>query len=74
MTPASPVTLDKFIKFAQKYLVPICDNLGARLVAVWSSYGEWYGQVTQIMEFDDVDSLKDFRRKSSQNADWGEFF
>jgi hypothetical protein len=25
------------------------------------------------MEFDDMDSLKDFRRNSGQNADWGEY-
>ena len=71
--PASPETLDMFIKFAKKYLVPICDDVGARLIAAWSSYSEWFGQVTQIMEFDDIDSLKSFRLNTSQNSDWGEY-
>jgi len=62
-----------FIKFAKKYLVPICDDVGARLIAAWSSYSEWFGQVTQIMEFDDIDSLKSFRLNTSQNSDWGEY-
>ena len=38
------------------------------MIAAWSSYSEWYGQVTQIMEFDDIDSLE-----TSQNSAWGEY-
>ena len=53
--------------------MPICDDVGARLIAAWSSYSEWYGQVTQIMEFDNMDSLKSFRLKTSQNSAWGEY-
>lgn len=71
--PASPETLDNFIEFSKKYLVPICDHVGARLIAAWASYSEWFGQVTQIMEFDDIDSLKSFRLKTSQNSAWGEY-
>lgn len=73
LTPASPENLDKFIEFAQKHLVPICDSLGSRLIAAWSSYVEWFCQVTQIMEFDDMEALKAFRKKTSQNSAWGEY-
>jgi hypothetical protein len=73
LIPASPETLEKFVNFAQIQLVPICERLGARLVAAWSSNSEWYCQVTQVMEFDDMDELKVFRIKSSQDSAWGEF-
>jgi len=73
LIPASPATLDKFVDLAQKQLVPTCDRLGARLIAAWYSDAEWFSQVTQIMEFDDMDTLKAFRINSSQDSAWGEY-
>ena len=73
LMPASPVTLEKFIEFAQKQLVPICEPLGARLITGWYTNSEWFSQVTQIMEFDDMEALKAFRKKSSQDQEWGEY-
>jgi hypothetical protein len=73
LIPASPVTLEEFVKFAQKQLVPVCEHLGARLIAGWYTNTEWYSQVTQIMEFDDMEALKAFRMKASQNSAWGEY-
>ena len=70
---ASPEALDTFIEFAQKHLVPVCPGLGARLVAAWSSSEEWFNQVKQVLEFDDMEALKAFRIKSSQNKAWGEY-
>jgi len=70
IVPASPETLDKFIKFAQEHFVPTCERLGARLIAAWSNYVEWYCQVIQIMEFNDLNALKEFRVKSSQDSEW----
>ena len=57
LIPASPVTLEEFVKFAQKQLVPVCEHLGARLIAGWYTNTEWYSQVTQIMEFDDMEEV-----------------
>ena len=73
LIPASPETLENFVNFAQEQLVPICEHLGARLVAAWYSYTEWFCQVTQIMEFNDMEALKIFRIKASQDSAWGEF-
>ena len=73
LMPASPVTIEKFIEFAQKQLVPICESLGARLIAGWYTNSEWFSQVTQIMEFDDMEALKAFRKKTSQDPEWGEY-
>ena len=70
---ASPEALDTFIEFAQKHLVPVCPGLGARLVAAWSSSEEWFNQVKQVLEFDDMEALKAFRIKSSQDKAWGEY-
>ncbi len=70
---ASPEALDNFIDFSQKNLVPICPDVGARLVAAWSSDVEWFCQVKQVLEFDDMASLKTFRINSSQNKAWGEY-
>jgi hypothetical protein len=73
LSPASPETLDSFVKFAQAQFVPVSRRLGARLVAAWTSNAELYAQVTHVVEFDDIEALKAFRVKSSQNADWGKY-
>lgn len=73
LTPASPVTLDKFVKFAQEQLIPACERLKTRIVAAWFSNIEWYSQVTQILEFNDLDALKSFRINVSQDKGWGEY-
>jgi len=70
---ASWEALDNFIDFAQKHLVPVCPDVGARLVAAWSSDEEWFCQVKQVMDFADMDALKAFRISASQNRDWGEY-
>lgn len=73
LLPASPVTLEEFVNFAQDQLVPVCERLGARIIASWYTNSEWFAQVTQIMEFDDMDALKSFRMKASQDSGWGEY-
>jgi len=73
LTPASPETLDTFVEFAQEQFVPVSQRLGARLVAAWSSNAELFSQVTQVLEFDDIEALKAFRVKASQDSDWGKY-
>lgn len=73
LMPASPETLDTFVEFAKEKLVPVCERLGARLVAAWYCNVELFSQVTQVLEFDDLDALKAFRIKASQDKAWGEY-
>jgi len=73
LMPASPETLDTFVEFAQEQLVPVCQRLGARLVAAWYSNIELFSQVTQVLEFEDMEALKAFRIKASQDKAWGEY-
>ncbi len=73
ITPASPDVRDSFIKVAQELLVAASKHLGARLVAAWNGNYEWVMQITQIFEFDDIEALKNFRIKASQNREWGEY-
>jgi len=73
ITPASPDIRDSFINVAQELLIPACKRLGARLVSAWNSNYEWVMQITQIFEFDDIDNLKNFRIKASQDKNWGEY-
>ena len=62
---ASWEALDDFIAFAKETLVPACPEVGARPVAAaWSSSEEWFCQVKQVLEFDDMQALKAFRIKS----------
>jgi hypothetical protein len=68
---ASWEALDDFIAFAKETLVPLCPEVGARLVAAWSSSQEWFCQVKQVFEFDDMEALKAFRRITSQYKSWG---
>jgi hypothetical protein len=70
LTPASPETRDDFIGFATTDLVPTCERLGARLVGAWFSHAEWYGQVTQVLEFDDLGSVQAFRIGARDDARW----
>lgn len=73
LTPATPESLDSFIEVAQKLLVPACERLGTRLVVAWSSTYEWYTQVTHVFEFVDINALKEFRIKASQDKQWFEY-
>jgi hypothetical protein len=73
LSPASPESLDNFVKFSQEQFVPICPDLGVRLVAAWCSHVEFFAQVTQLLEFDDITALKTFRTKASQNKAWGNY-
>ena len=73
LNPASPETLDSFIEFAQNEFVPVAQQLEARLVAAWSNNAELFSQVTQVLEFDDLEALKTFRMKTSQNSEWGRY-
>jgi len=73
LVPASPETLDVFIEFAQEKHVPLCQRLGARLVAAWFGNVEWICPVTQVTEFDDMEALKAFRIRSCEDRAWGEY-
>ncbi|MHA1988173.1 MAG: NIPSNAP family protein [Promethearchaeota archaeon] len=73
LLPAHPENLDKFIAFSQEKLIPACERLEARLIAAWTSNVEWFCQVTQIMEFNDMEDLKVFRVKTSNDTGWGEY-
>lgn len=73
LTPATPETLDSFIEIGQNLLVPVCKRLGTRLVVAWFSHYEWFFQVTHVFEFADMNSLKAFRIKASQDKQWGEY-
>lgn len=73
LAPASPETLDNFVEFARERLVPMCPRVGARLAAAWFSHVELFSQVTQVMEFDDMEALKSFRIKASHDSAWGEY-
>jgi len=73
LTPASPETLDTFVEFAREQFVPVSQRLGARLVAAWSSNAALFSQVTQVLEFDDIEALKAFRVRASQDWDWGKY-
>jgi len=73
LLPASPETLDTFVEFARDKFVPVCQRLGCRLVIAWYNDLEWFCQVRQVLEFDDLEALKSFRVKGSQDRDWGEY-
>jgi hypothetical protein len=67
----SPEALDDFIAFSKETMVPVCQEVGARLIAAWTSNEEWIAQVQQIFEFDDLNGLKAFRIKACRNETWG---
>ena len=73
LLPAHQENLDKFVGLAQEKLIPACERLGTRIVAAWTSTVEWFSQVTQIMEFNDMEALKKFRIDASKDIGWGEY-
>jgi NIPSNAP protein len=72
LAPASPETRDAYIEFAQADLLPTYERLGARLVGAWFSHVEWYGQITQVLEFDDLSAFQAFRTGAGTDARWQE--
>ncbi len=70
LAPASPETRDQFIALANAELLPAYDRLGARLAGAWFSHTEWYGQVTQVLEFDDLHGFQEFRDRGRDDAGW----
>lgn len=68
--PATPDTLDKFVAFAQQELIPSYNDLSTRLVAAWYSNIERWGQVTQILEFDDLNTFGNYRSKMSADSQY----
>lgn len=70
---ASPEGLDVFIEFVKESLIPICQRLELPLIAAWYSNVELFSQVTHILEFDDMEALKRFRIKTSQDFAWAEY-
>jgi len=72
LAPASPETRDQFIDFAQTDLSSAHKRLGARLVGAWFSHAEWYGQITHVLEFDDLSRFQGFRTDARADAGWRE--
>jgi len=72
LAPASPETRDEFIAFAEADLVPACERFGARLAGAWFGNGEWYGQVTQVLEFESLTAFESFRAASRSDTRWRE--
>lgn len=70
--PASPEGLDRFVALAGEALLPAYEWLGARLAAAWYSDIEWFCQVTQVLEFDDLAALGAFREKARHDERWRE--
>jgi len=70
LEPASPETCDRFVEFAQDSLLPAYQRLGARLAAAWTCDSERFGQVKQVLEFDDLGALGAFRHEASNDESW----
>lgn len=73
IVPASPEGLDIFVRFVQEKLMPVGQKLGLNLIAAWFSNADLFSQVTHITEFDDLEALKTFRIKASEEKAWGEY-
>ena len=70
LEPASPETRDQLVAFAQSELLSVYDRLGAHLVGAWMSHSEWYGQVTHVLEFDDLRRFQEFRDAARDDSAW----
>ncbi len=70
LQPATPNTLDKFIEFATSDLIPAYHDLGTRLVAAWYSHVEVFCQVTQTLEFEDLNAFSHYRSNLMTESNW----
>ncbi|MDK1024538.1 MAG: hypothetical protein QGD92_09935 [Gammaproteobacteria bacterium] len=70
LQPATPDTLDNFIDFAQNDLIPAYHELSTRLVAAWYSNVEIFCQVTQILEFEDLNAFGNYRSSMMTETKW----
>ena len=72
LAPASPETRDAFIAFAEADLLPAYARLNARLAGAWFSHSEWYGQITQILEFESLAGFEASRAAAASDPAWGD--
>ena len=72
LAPATPMSLDGFIDFAQDKLLTRYPETGARLSAAWYSEVEYFRQVTQLLEFDDLNAFADYRNELDRSSSWKE--
>jgi len=72
LSPATPMSLDGFIDFAKDKLLPGYPDMGARLSAAWYSDVEYFHQVTQLLEFDDLSAFADYQKETSLSSSWQE--
>ena len=72
LAPATPMSLDGFIDFAQDKLLTSYSETGARLSAAWYSDAEYYRQVTQLLEFDDLNAFAAYRNELDRGSSWKE--
>jgi len=70
LAPASPETRDAFIAFAKADLIPAYARLSARLIGAWFSHSEWYGQITQILEFESLAGFEASRAVAASDPAW----
>lgn len=57
LEPASPVTMDKLVDYAENEIVTACADAGTRIFAAWYSHTEWFGQVRHVYQFEDLASF-----------------
>ena len=70
LAPATPMSLDGFIDFAQDKLLTRYPETGARLSAALYSEVEYFRQVTQLLEFDDLNAFADYRNELDRSSSW----
>jgi len=73
LDPASPEQVDAFIALAEKTLVPAAARLGARLIGAFRCDADWFAQLQQLFEFDDLAAYDAFRKRAGDDAEWQAF-
>jgi len=70
MNPATPVVRDQFIALAAEEIIPAYSEFGARLVAAWTCNAVRWGQITQMLEFDNFTTYDQYREAMASSKSW----
>jgi hypothetical protein len=74
MNPATPVVRDQFIALAAEEIIPAYTEYGARLVAAWTCNAVRWGQITQMLEFDNFTAYDHYCDALANSQSWSDTY
>ena len=72
LAPAAYSTRDRFLDVVNDRLLPSNEKHGARLVGAWFAHENWFNQIVQVTEFDDLAAYGAYRQAVTSDGEAAE--